>query len=211
MSETAYIIGTGPSLKNIDMSLLKNKATMTFNRAFVAFNSWGFDPVYYVAIDGNDIRGMYKDLNKIIQTSNVQKFFLIKIEDNQKHTNQDFQDGDIVSNEMIYVDNPKITLIEDIKNGYEYDLNDITIKDNGKIIQTNIPSNVGFMGLKILYNLGYRKIALLGMDARYVDDKNVRKVKIMGGSYQSFNDDDPNHFCGNYNGKNMIFMKLEIN
>lgn len=58
---TAWIIGTGPSLRNIDISKLKEQHTITFNRAYVAFEDWGFDPTYYLAIDSNDMRAMYKD------------------------------------------------------------------------------------------------------------------------------------------------------
>jgi hypothetical protein len=39
-NETAWVIGTGPSLRNIDASLLKDKPTITFNRAYVAFEDF---------------------------------------------------------------------------------------------------------------------------------------------------------------------------
>ena len=35
--KTAYVIGTGPSLKDIDMSKLKDKDTITFNH-YIIFN-----------------------------------------------------------------------------------------------------------------------------------------------------------------------------
>ena len=64
IKKTAFVIGTGPSLRKIDMSKLKDKKTVTFNRAYIAFDDWGFDPTYYLSIDSNDLRSMYKDVNK---------------------------------------------------------------------------------------------------------------------------------------------------
>ena len=68
------------NIKNIEVNLggegsdvlyqgmpLKNYDCVTFNRAYVAFEDWGFVPKYYLAIDGNDIRIMYKDLGGLIK------------------------------------------------------------------------------------------------------------------------------------------------
>ena len=169
MEKEAFIIGTGPSLKKIDMTKLKDKITITFNRAYVAFDDWGFDPTYYLAIDSNDIRSVYKDINNLVLNSNIKKFFLIKTNDNQRHTTTDFQDGDIVSNENMYVKSNKIRLIHPTNYSYDYPLLCDTIESEN-MINTSLPPNAGFLGLKMLYHEGYRKIYLLGMDARYSDD-----------------------------------------
>jgi len=106
--DTAFVIGTGPSLKDIDVSLLKDHTTITFNRAYVAFEDWGFDPTYYLAIDGNDMRSMYKDINNLIVNSKIQQFFFAKINDNEIHPEDSFQDGDRCSSKDMFIDSPKV-------------------------------------------------------------------------------------------------------
>ena len=206
MEKEAFIIGTGPSLKKIDMTKLKDKITITFNRAYVAFDDWGFDPTYYLAIDSNDIRSVYKDINNLVLNSNIKKFFLIKTNDNQLHTTTDFQDGDIVSNENMYVKSNKIRLIHPTNYSYDYPLLCDTIESEN-MINTSLPPNAGFLGLKMLYHEGYRKIYLLGMDARYSDDIEYRNVERKGGQYTADSDNDVNHFRSDYFGKNITFGK----
>ena len=79
--KTLYVIGTGPSLRDIDMSLLKDKDTITFNRAYVAYEDWGFTPTYYMCIDANDLRSIYGDIKELTETTDT-KFFLSRTTDN---------------------------------------------------------------------------------------------------------------------------------
>jgi len=48
---TAIIIGSGPSLRDVDMSLVATRDSISFNRAYIAFDQWGFPPTYHMAID----------------------------------------------------------------------------------------------------------------------------------------------------------------
>jgi hypothetical protein len=50
-SERCFIIGNGPSLRNTDVSLLKNEVTFGLNRIYLAFDDWGFATTYYVAVN----------------------------------------------------------------------------------------------------------------------------------------------------------------
>ena len=197
-NKTAFIIGTGPSLKDVDVSLLKDYTTITFNRAYIAFEEWGFEPTYYLAIDGNDIRSIYKDINNLILNSNIERFFLYKVNDNEEHTRKEsYQDGDIVSSKDMIVDSPKITYIP----------------------PNHILPNAGWMGVKTLATLNYNNIAFVGCDCRYIDDTrkyDVDGVKIQlsnndiivtGKEYASTADTDVNHFRQDYFGKGIHFGK----
>src|SRR6187551_16933 len=42
----AFIIGNGPSLKQTDLSKLKNEITFGMNRVYLAFPDWGFSTTY---------------------------------------------------------------------------------------------------------------------------------------------------------------------
>ncbi len=184
MTKTAYIIGTGPSLRDVDMSLLKDKDTITFNRAYVAFGDWGFEPTYFLCIDGNDLRSVYKDINNLIDNSSIKKFFLLNPTDNGAHEEESFQDNDKVD-----------ILFEP--------------RDNIQFLHNNeIVPNAGVMGLKVLKDMGYDEIAFLGCDSRYKDDEESNKhITVNKGEYTSHADHDVNHFTDNYFGKGIHFGK----
>ena len=199
---TAWIIGTGPSLRNIDVSKLKDQHTITFNRAYVAFEDWGFDPTYYLAIDSNDMRAMYKDVNNLIENSNIKCFFLAHLTDNEIHGPESFQDND--KRDDLFVKNKNVYFIH--QGAYGLDGTQFKFKEN-KIFSSHDP-NAGIMGLKMLYALGYDEVAFVGCDARYKDDEESNKfITKLGREYISHADYDVNHFRDDYFGKGMRFGK----
>lgn len=184
MKKIAFIIGTGPSLKNVNMSLLKDKDTITFNRAYVAFKDWGFDPTYYLAIDGNDLRSCYKDINNLVQDSSIKKFFIHNPTDNEVHKPTSFQDNDKV--DTLFKESSKIEFLH----------------------YNELVPNAGLMGLRVLHRLGYEEVAFLGCDARYKDDEHSNRfITKEGREYISHADYDFNHFTDNYFGKGVHFGK----
>ena len=208
----AWIIGTGPSLRNIDVSKLKNEHTITFNRAYIAFEDWGFDPTYYLSIDANDLRSMYKDINNLIQNSKVKAFFLPEIKDNMEHPAESFQDSD--KREHLFIDHKKVyTMINPFANPKDANMASMyekhtKIYPKKREVHTFHDSNGGIMGLKILKSLGYDEIAFVGCDARYKDDEESnRHITIMDKEYISNEDYDVNHFRDDYFGKGIRFGK----
>ena len=208
----AWIIGTGPSLRNIDVSKLKNEHTITFNRAYIAFEDWGFDPTYYLSIDANDLRSMYKDINNLIQNSKVKAFFLPEIKDNMEHPAESFQDGD--KRKDLFIDHKKVyTMINPFADPKDANMASMYEKDTKiypkkREVRTFHDSNGGLMGLKILKALGYEEIAFVGCDARYKDDEDSNKhITIVDSEYISNEDYDVNHFRNDYFGKGIRFGK----
>jgi len=49
--ERCFIIGNGPSLRNTDLSLLKNEVTFGLNRIYLLFDELGFATTYYVSVN----------------------------------------------------------------------------------------------------------------------------------------------------------------
>jgi len=47
----AWIVGNGPSLKQLDMSLLKSEVTFGSNRVYLGFEDWGFATTYWCIVD----------------------------------------------------------------------------------------------------------------------------------------------------------------
>ena len=46
-----FIIGNGPSLKNTDISKLRNEYTFGMNRVYLAFDEWGFQTSFLVSVN----------------------------------------------------------------------------------------------------------------------------------------------------------------
>ncbi len=51
MGERCFIIGNGPSLRRMDLSLLKDEYTFGLNRIYLLFDTMGFVTTYYVAVN----------------------------------------------------------------------------------------------------------------------------------------------------------------
>ena len=201
MRRTAFVIGTGPSLNDIDMEKLKNYDCVTFNRAYIAFDDWGFVPQYYLAIDGNDIRSVYKDINNLAIDNPSSKFFILDDENHNKiHPPDAFQDKD------------KKTSLFDWKRENLYRIYQKNSTFRGYIDKKDaylpVVPNAGWMGVELLYALGYKTIAFVGCDSRYEDSQESNKdITMVGGEYISHADTDVNHFRADYFGKDIHFGK----
>jgi hypothetical protein len=68
-NERCFIVGNGPSLKTLDMSLLKNEITFGCNRVYLGFSEWGYNFKYMTIFDRLQIqlylREWEKNLSKI--------------------------------------------------------------------------------------------------------------------------------------------------
>ena len=217
MSKLAWVIGTGPSLNKIDMSKLADQRTITFNRAYIAFEDWGFHPSYYLVIDSNDARSIYKDINLLIAEDKIEKFFLTPCDDNDKHKSEHFQDQEKVSsrNEMFKKSNSVYFIERWVPPGGPQ-VKDLSIfgtlmdNDNNRLYSPHEP-NAGWMGVLALYAMGYTEVAFVGCDSKYQDDEDYNKeseiTQVSYGEYLSNANKDQNHFRKDYFGTGQRFGK----
>jgi hypothetical protein len=66
----AFIIGNGPSLKQTDLTKLKNEITFGMNRIYIAFPEMGFETTYFVSINNLVIEQFANDIASL----NMPKF-----------------------------------------------------------------------------------------------------------------------------------------
>lgn len=66
----AFIVGNGPSLNDINMTLLKNEITFGSNRVYLGFEKWGFEFNYWTIIDKLQIE---EHLNEWSDETNLSK------------------------------------------------------------------------------------------------------------------------------------------
>lgn len=69
--ERCFIIGNGPSLKDTDVSKLKDEYTFGMNRIYLAFDDWGFQTSFLVCVNSLVIEQVYQDFQQL----KMPKFF----------------------------------------------------------------------------------------------------------------------------------------
>lgn len=178
-----FIVGTGPSLDEIDFSLLKNKNCIGVNGSIIKFTEFNIVPKYYV-ITTQDFFENKIDLVRDVVNSGTSCFFPywgISSICNK------------IKNEII---NSKIYLTDPInqryntprlksKKFYNYVNNDKDFLLHSKCKRTSDKvgfsknlckgyfhgENVVYTALQHGYYLGYRRFYILGMDLSYVGNK----------------------------------------
>ena len=63
--DRCFIIGNGPSLKNLDLSLLKKEITFGLNRIYLIFDKIDFQTTYFVCVNQLVIEQCYQEIKKI--------------------------------------------------------------------------------------------------------------------------------------------------
>jgi len=63
--ERCFIIGNGPSLKQTDLTLLRDENTFGMNRFYLVFDELGFNTTYYVSINSLVIEQCAQDIRKL--------------------------------------------------------------------------------------------------------------------------------------------------
>lgn len=163
-----FLIGTGPSLNKVDVTRLAAYDSITFNRAYIAWPEWGFTPTYYACVDPVALEDNAADIRRLTEESDVKRFFL----------NENAADFGIQPSK-------RVTLLH-IREDTPFSLDLRTLTDFG---------NVGASSLQILAALGYKRVALVGVDARY---SSLPELDNGGDYVRMERGQDPDHFLPGY-------------
>ena len=169
LDETAFIIGSGPSLNKIDMSLIKDLDTFGMNRQYIAFEDWGFEPKYYCIIDRRLVKEIFETdvVQKLANNPKctIEKFFVSHNTINYENEN--------CENEKI-VDIPAYTqffhgpeVINQLRMDKVTKLHSSPVLEDKPSINPDTYGNCGMFATNLAYMLGYKRAVLLGIDARY--------------------------------------------
>ncbi|MHC1771544.1 MAG: 6-hydroxymethylpterin diphosphokinase MptE-like protein [Flexilinea sp.] len=63
--QRCFIMGNGPSLKNTDLSKLKNEFTFGLNRIYLAFPEMGFETTYYLCVNDLVVEQTSSDIRNL--------------------------------------------------------------------------------------------------------------------------------------------------
>lgn len=164
-----FLIGSGPSLKCVDITQLANLDTISFNRSYVAWERWGFTPTFYACLDPVVFEDNVPEIHGLLRKCLRTHFFLP----------DSAQSFGIKSSAQVS--------IVKMSSGEKFATDISALTDFG---------NVGATSIQLLALLGYRRIAMVGVDARY-EAVNAADV-VAGKDGFVFVDGDPNHFCPEY-------------
>jgi hypothetical protein len=178
----AVIIGSGPSLKSVDMTQLRGSSAIAFNRAYVAFPSWGFVPRYFACIDRFLLPNIIRDIDELARSHTVECLFI-------RDTARDLGLALHERVQFVHVtDEPR----------FSTDLGQL-----GKFY------NVAAFSCQILVALGYSRLLLLGVDGRFLPHPGT-EVLDQPHHLLAVSDTDPNHFCPEYLPAGMRFTRPRL-
>ena len=139
-----FLIGNGPSLNAVDVSVLRFYQTIAFNRAYIAFDQWGFVPDYYACFDSLVIADNFEEIKIMLAKSSATKFFF----------------SDSARNYGI-APSPNVAFVT-LHSSDLYTVGIDRISDLG---------NVAASSLQILAALGFERVVLVGVDGRYAPSR----------------------------------------
>lgn len=174
--ERCVIIGNGPSLNDIDLSLLADEVTFGVNGIFYAADAMGFDPTYYVV---EDTMVMADNLERIREYSAGHKLFPSIYRDmvgDAANVTYFTMNGGFYSKRSPAFCIPRFST------------------DASQRVYSG--QSVTTINLQLAYYMGFTKVILIGMDFSYTvpDDAEVDGNHIVSAG------DDPNHFHPDYFG-----------
>lgn len=168
-----FLIGNGPSLNKLDLTLLKDEITIGVNSIFLAYDKMGFYPDHLVVEDNFVAEDRSRELAEV---KGPQKWYGNYL----RYCLADEDDVNWLNVRMRYDNYPNFPY-------FSYNA--------GRCVWTG--GSVTYICMQLAYYFGASELYLIGFDHHYdiPKDAKVEGFKIVSES------DDPNHFHKDYFGK----------
>jgi hypothetical protein len=161
----AFIMGNGPSLKQTDLSKLKNEITFGMNRVYLAFPDWGFSATYLCVTNDLVVEQFVDDINALT----IPKFIAWR---SHRHFPEDLP----LAQMPIFVYTSYT--------GPHFEKN-----ATGRIWEGATVTN---LALQLAYHMGIEKAILIGVDHNFASKGDANKSVVSQGDDQ--NHFLPNYF-----------------
>lgn len=168
--ERAFIIGNGPSLKNTDMSKLKNEITFGMNRIYLMFPELGFHTTYLSVVNDLVIEQSAADLAAL----DLPKFLCWR---SRRHFSASQFSG------------PRSAALPTFLYS-TYDSPRFSRDVRGRIWEG---ATVTYVTMQLAFHMGFSQVYLIGVDHSYQAQGRPNTTVTSQG-------DDPNHFDSRYFG-----------
>lgn len=170
-AERCFIIGNGPSLNKLDLTVLKGETTFGVNGIYLNQEKMGFLPTYYVIEDYLIAEDRASEINDLKSTVKFVPTFLdytLKKDLNTIHFNAHINYSDKI---------------------FEPLFSDDCLRKIG------VGGSVTFMCLQLAYYMGFDEVYMIGFDHNYAKlEKNDSSIIVT-------EENDENHFTPNYYNK----------
>lgn len=166
--ERCFIIGNGPSLNKLDLSLLKNEITFGVNGIYLNKEKMGFLPTYYVIEDYLIAEDRSTEINELkVRGKFIPTYLDYALKNDATTVN--------FNAHLNYTDKVFEPLFSD----------DFSRK-------VGVGGSVTFMCLQLAYYMGFDEVYMVGFDHNYA------KLEGSNSSIIVTEDNDQNHFASNY-------------
>jgi hypothetical protein len=176
----AFIIGNGPSLKQTDLSKLKNEFTFGLNRIYLMFPELGFTTTYLVSV--NDL--VIEQCAAEIAALPMPKFLSWR---SSRFFKDQFPNAPISNSRFTDSRFPNLpTFLYTTYDNPAFCPNATSRLWEG--------ATVTYVALQLAFHMGFEQVVLIGVDHNFTTQGKANTTITSDG-------DDPNHFSGQYFGK----------
>ena len=176
--ERAFIIGNGPSLRQTDLSKLRDEFTFGMNRIYLLFPELGFHTTYFVSI--NDL--VIEQFKDEILAQPMPKFLAWR---SHRHFLNQLSITNYGFSNLQSPLSPPIFLYSSYTGPH------FSRDVRGRVWEGATVTNVA---LQLAFHMGFEKVILIGVDHNFASKGDANKTVVSQG-------DDLNHFAPNYFGK----------
>jgi len=170
--QRCFIIGNGPSLKQTDLSLLRDEFTFGMNRIYLAFPEIGFSTTYYLSVNSLVIEQCAAEIRALP----IHKFLSWRSKDSYRQGIA--PDSSTLEEDTIFLHTtytgPK----------FAHDA-------RGRLWEG---ATVTYVALQLAFHMGFEQVILIGVDHRFSAQGQPNTTVVSQG-------DDPDHFHTDYFGK----------
>jgi hypothetical protein len=156
--ERCFIVGNGPSLNDMDLSLLKNEITIGMNRIYLLFPKLGFSMNYYVAVNGLVVEQCAREIEEVDSIKFVSWLTRRYIRS---------------KSDCFYINDPS--------GGHSMKFS------KNPLNKTYFDSTVTFASMQLAYWMGFDEVILIGVDHNFVTKgENDKKITSQGDDLNHF-------------------------
>jgi len=180
--ERCFVIGSGPSINNMNLKLLKNEITFGHNAFYLIKDKVGFLPTYYVVEDPLPAEDNSNEINALIETQKI-------VAHDLKYC--------LNSEDIIY------PFFDRFYNGVESSRFPQFSFDCDRRIYWG--GTVVYLSIQLAAYMGCKEIYLIGVDLTYAIPDGIT------GNVITSDEDDQNHFHPDYFGKGKRWHDPRVN
>jgi glycosyltransferase involved in cell wall biosynthesis len=203
--QRCFIMGSGPSLNKMDLSVLEGETVFACNAAFLLLDRIKWRPKYYTCVDSRVLRDRGAQIADMLESNpSMTAFFPDELVD---HATKE------KTSTRVYVGCPQNAMyfneVYSSQASGPYGMFSLDL--NERVV---MPYTVTVTMLQLAVYMGFTEIYLIGCDTNYVVASTViqsgAEMNGVGLELKSTKDDDPNHFDSSYFGAGRLWHNPQV-